>query len=925
MSAKLLYNLSEENPNLNKQIGCMNGIFQVFYRQHYPARRVAVVGYELKSLPSGKTSDNVGDTNISTVKSKKKKAAKEKQRGVSSESSARLSFSSSPCSSSFSSADISTTASQFEQSGLIQTSNGENSVRESTNVSPRWGGKMMPSDMRELVKSSIHKETGTRDEDALSQQPKPARANVSLLKESSPSRNSNEWSEGRRVVKLKDSPRFSYDEREMRKTGAKLKETPRLSLDSRSNSFRSARYSCSPEPQELVAGHRRSTSSVIAKLMGLEVIPDESATDQNRENRFCDSPRPTPRVEADLQRSRSSDSIKKMMMPAKFPMKVAPWTQVDGAKNQAKAADATTLTVYGEIQKRLSQLEFKKSEKDLRALKQILEAMEKTHQLINRDDDDNKTLSSTNFMQRTDNPIPSATSPSSKNFRSSSIVVMKAATAPVFKETGISDSASFSPKNVALPNVKVGNLRQTQKAIPRKQSAMDVTPRPGFYKGQTDSTTKNTSTRPLQSKSDMAKSGKSQKPSVSPRTPPKKFGFEKQSRPTSPKSEPNKIQRQQLSKQQTESASPRRKQGIKSRALQQSEDRLSDESSDLRSLRSDSNVSLTSNLDIEVTSRYKYERNSDIMEQHTPKQRSPELGMRSLPKPLKLTVEQPSPVSVLDVAFDEDESPSPVRKISIVFKEEDNLSSEESQWMNKQRNLCRSIVWPESNMSVKLPDTELIEGFMEEGAELKNGDHEYISEILLTSGLLRDIDYSMISIQLHQAHLPINPSLFFVLEQNKTSNVSLQDNKHKGRGFGMANLIERSRRKLVFDTINEILARRFAAEGCTKQPSIISSISPLRTTEKSSRGKELLQTLCSEIDRLQDNSKCILDEDDEDLIWEDLQSHGMNWKEIEGETPGLVLDIERLIFKDLICEVVTSEVAAFPGMLSGQPRQLFHC
>lgn len=499
--------------------------------------------------------------------------------------------------------------------------NGENPVREPTNGSPRWGGLMMPSDLRELVRSSIHKETRTRDEEASSQQPKSTRANVSLLKESSPSRNSNEWSEGRRVVKLKDSPRFSYDERETRKTGAKLKETPRLSLDSRSNSFRSARSSCSPEPQELVTGHRRTTSSVVAKLMGLEVIPDESVTDQNTENRFCDSPRPTSRVEADLQRSRSSDSIKKMM-PAKFPMKAAPWKQVDGDKNQVKAAEAaTTLTVYGEIQKRLSQLEFKKSEKDLRALKQILEAMEKTQQLTSKDYDNN-TLSSTNFMERADQPIPSTTaSPSSKNFRSSSIVVMKAATAPVFKERCNSVSASFSPRNVALPNVKVGNLRQTQKVIPRKQSAMDVTPRPGFYNGQTDSATKNTSTRPLQQKSDMAKSGKSQKPSVSPRTPPKKLGFEKQSRPTSPKSELNKIQRQQFSRQQTESASPRKKPGIKSRGLQQSEDRLSDESSDLRSLRSDSNVSLASNLDIEVTSRYRSERNSDMTEQHTPKQR----------------------------------------------------------------------------------------------------------------------------------------------------------------------------------------------------------------------------------------------------------------------------------------------------------------
>ena len=523
-------------------------------------------------------------------KSKKKKAAKEKQKVVSSESSSRLSFSSSPCSSSFSSADISTTTSQFEQ----PMSNGETPAREPTYGSPRWGGLVMSSDLRELVRSSIHKETRTRvEEEALSQQPKSARANVSLLKEPSPSRSSNEWSEGRRVVKLKDSPRFSYDERETRKTGAKFKETPRLSLDSRSNSFRSGKSSCSPEPQELVTGHRRTTSSVIAKLMGLDVVSDEPVTDQSRENHFCDSPRPAPRVEGDLQRSRGSDSFKKMMPAAKFPVKTAPWTQVDGgARNQVKAADAAaTLTVYGEIQKRLSQLEFKKSEKDLRALQQILEAMDKTQQLMSKDDD-NSSLSSTNFMQP---------SPSSKSIRSSSIVVMKAASAPVFKETGNSSSTSSSPRSVALPNVKVSN----QKATTRKQSAMDVTPRPA---------TKNTSTRPLQSKIEMAKSGK---PSVSPRTQPKKLGFEKQSRPTSPKPEPNKNQRQQLSRQQTESPSPRRKPGMKSRGLQQSEDRSSDESSDLRSLRSDSNVSSASNFDIEVTSRYK----CDLTEQHTPKQR----------------------------------------------------------------------------------------------------------------------------------------------------------------------------------------------------------------------------------------------------------------------------------------------------------------
>lgn len=548
----------------------------------------------------------------STKKKKKKSAAKEKHR-VSSESSSRPSFSSSPRSSSFSSAEVSTTASQFDQPG-------ENLIREQPN-----GGVTMPYDLKELVKGSINREMRTRGEEVAAftqqKQPNSARANVLLLKESSlrsPSRNSNEWNEGRGMaVKFKESHRLSYDEREMRnngyKTGSKLKETPRLSLDSRSNSFKSpradaARSSCSPEEPAAIS-HIRSNSSVVAKLMGLEVIADNFATEQRKENRFCDSPRPMSRVEPTaLQRSRSVDSIKKI--PAsKFPMEPAPW-------KQTKAGD-DALTVYGEIQKRLTQLEFKSSGKDLRALKQILDAMEKTQQLIDGSRDDSTLSTTTHHMQRAHQPLPAATSPAMK-FKSSSIVVMKSV-APV--------STSLLPQNVALPNVKVGNSRQTRKLTSGKQNAMDLTPRPGLYKGQLDST-KSNSPKTLRSRQALAadscsmpKSGRSQSHSVSPRTQPKKLGFERQSRPTTPKSEPGKIQRQ-LGRQQTESASPRRKQGIKPRSpLQQPDDRLSDASSDLRSLRSDSNISLGSNVDIEVTSRQRLERNCDFPELHTPKQR----------------------------------------------------------------------------------------------------------------------------------------------------------------------------------------------------------------------------------------------------------------------------------------------------------------
>ncbi|EOA29843.1 hypothetical protein CARUB_v10012937mg [Capsella rubella] len=892
MSAKLLYNLSDENPNLNKQFGCMNGILQVFYRQHCPARPVAVSGHVDKSLPP-ESKDIVGETNMESDKeterssTKKKSAAKEKHR-ASSESSSRPSFSSSPRSSSFSSAEVSTTASQFDPPG-------ETLIREQPN-----GCLMMPYDLKELVKGSINRDMRTRDEEVAftqQQQPNSARTSILLLKDSSlrsPCRSSDEWCEGRGVAaRLKESHRLSYDERDMRnngyKTVSKFKETPRLSLDSRSNSFRSPRAdtprSSCPE-ESATMSHRRSNSSVVAKLMGLEVMADNSDTEQRRENRFCDSPRPISRVEPiALQRSRSVDSIKKIPASAasKFPMEPAPWKQM-------KAGD-TALTVYGEIQKRLTQLEFKKSGKDLRALKQILEAMEKTQKLIDESRDDS-TPSTTTLMQKTHQPVPVATSPA-RNFKSSSIVVMNSA-APV--------STSSLPQNVGLPNVKVGNSKQTRKSTSGKQNAMDLTPRPGLYKGQLDST-KSNSLKTLRSgqalaadSCSMTKAGRSQQHSVSPRTQPKKLGFEKQSRPTTPKSEPGK---KHIGRQQTEIASPRRKQGIKPRSTsQQPDDRLSDASSDLRSLRSDSNMSLGLNVDIEVTSRHRLERNCDFQEQHTPRQRSPDFGIkqdRPFLKPLKVTIEQPSPVSVLDAAFDEEDSPSPVRKISLSFKEEDASCSEESEWLNKPTSFCRSILFPESNQDPTQPGSHLLDSFPEDGADFKSGDNKYILEILLASGILRDLEYSMISFQLHQARLPINPGLFFVLEQNKASNVTLPDSKFRGRGRQQqTNLVEKIRRKLVFDTVNEMLAQRFTAEGCTK-PRLTAN--PLRKMKKISKEEKLLQTLCSEIDRLQqNNSKCLLDDDEED----NLKSQGMNLKEFE---PGIVLDIERMIFRDLVNEV----------------------
>lgn len=52
MAAKLLHSLADENPDLQKQIGCMTGIFQLFDRQHIlTGRRI-----NQKRLPPGNQS-----------------------------------------------------------------------------------------------------------------------------------------------------------------------------------------------------------------------------------------------------------------------------------------------------------------------------------------------------------------------------------------------------------------------------------------------------------------------------------------------------------------------------------------------------------------------------------------------------------------------------------------------------------------------------------------------------------------------------------------------------------------------------------------------------------------------------------------------------------------------------------------------------
>lgn len=187
-----------------------------------------------------------------------------------------------------------------------------------------------------------------------------------------------------------------------------------------------------------------------------------------------------------------------------------------------------------------------------------------------------------------------------------------------------------------------------------------------------------------------------------------------------------------------------------------------------------------------------------------------------------------------------------------------------------------------------------------------NPDHIYISEILLASGRLRDRSGLMYT-QLQRSGHPIDPKLFLVLEQNRAVANILND-KYSKHNIAQSKL----QRELIFDVVNELLSQKLASMGSSEP-----CLSPNKIGRRSRNGQELLRELCSEIDQLQANSSDCSVEDD------DIMHRSANWTDFHGEVSGIVLDIERLIFKDLIGEVLNGEATLSQVRPRGHIRQLF--
>lgn len=203
-----------------------------------------------------------------------------------------------------------------------------------------------------------------------------------------------------------------------------------------------------------------------------------------------------------------------------------------------------------------------------------------------------------------------------------------------------------------------------------------------------------------------------------------------------------------------------------------------------------------------------------------------------------------------------------------------------------------------------------------------NTDHRYISEILLASGLLlRDLGSGLTTFQLHPSGHPINPELFFVLEQTKgSSNTHLLLHKEESKVLSK----EKLNRKLVFDTVNELLVEKLASVEATTNPLMKSS------AKKAMSAQQLLKELCTEIESLQRQAtkrseNFLLEEEDDflkSILAEDVMIRSGNWVDFSGEFSGLVLDVERLVFKDLVSEIVHAETSRLQAK-SGRRRTLF--
>ncbi|KAH6791938.1 hypothetical protein C2S52_002415 [Perilla frutescens var. hirtella] len=982
--------IKDENRDLRKQIGCMNGIFQIFDRHHFlTGRRVSSSYTSKRMLQGGK---HQMDQQYATKSAVEKGVEVQKEKPRMSTESSRASFSSSSCSSTFSSLDCNRTI-QPETLSLRQISIPEipfQTTAASKERQPSSTKGARSHDLRAVVKDSMHREVRSLSIKPQSNDerrgtvmkhidsPRPLQPS----KTERPKAATGHAGAPRALAKVQDVtknskderltlPRFSYDGRESRdmyKSAMKHKELPRLSLDSKTNSMKTFESRLNFLGRELhvenenssrvlhsnqePGSHNRSSSSVVARLMGLDVFPVTISTDESRtpamkscikeaflsqlsstaedhsQNRVNYSPRVSQNSPASpSSQSHSVNPARKPTTFSRFPVEPAPWRQQDPsqgspkmASKSRKAATSTlhqTSSVYGQIEKRITELEFKKSGKDLRALKQILEAMQKTRERMEDQRGESAELTPHSRCsleescphqnsklamwknKKAFHQVPAIKEPCSpKQF--DSVVAAKPAKAMEKFRLSISTRVSTA-ETTHLQNLQTRTPKYHRGSSAHSQKANNLTPENRNV--QNHSRHLQTQRMKLENNTTPGRSSGA----VSPRLQQNSLRIEAESGRG----------KKHGSKKLVEKGSQSRKNKVKAKDQQLSDDQLSELSSDTRyssyqgdtaSVVSESN-SLVSQSETEVTS-LAHSINTD-----TRQDKNLVSTTRAFMPAVESAVtmlEQPSPISVLDNTFYCEDSPSPVKKISTVFQEDESPCPDEAEWCLQNLNhlidcarLTHSFKYNQKLESMRNSVQELPQLRKEPDDESLNPDHRYINKILSTSGLLKDSSFISTTDKLFSSHHLINPDMFHVLEQTEGLIIEKNDKLKLDN--------KRVERKMVFDLVDEILVRK------------ISSSRLFTAGKKQTSPQGLLKEVHLEMERLRRIPDSNLDEEDEmiRLLAAGMMHQPEDWVDYSGEVPALVLDIERQIFKDLINEVITGEVMDTVDRPKRHCRKLF--
>nr|XP_009769509.1 PREDICTED: protein LONGIFOLIA 2-like [Nicotiana sylvestris] len=763
----------------------------------------------------------------------------------------------------------------------------------------------------------------------------------------------------------KDRPRFSCDGRESTETMQsmmKLKDLPRLSLDSRQQSLRRSVFESISNSllgdQELQC-HNRS-SSVVAKLMGLEPFPNPvPSTDteivtpntspakdsifistrsarKSKTNQVTMSPRilewnfASPRM-------KSTNSIMRPASSSGLPQESARWRQQEASRASQKSvrykgmeaspqSPHLSSSAYCEIEKRTIELEFRRAGTDLSTLKQTLQAMQKTRERLEGQRapqvSDAELQPVQQRKQRSPPSLTKKVTNPSKRSESSNLTPK-----PAKQKDKIRLASSAAPTaNVSkFQEVYTQGLAHNKDGTVDKQTSKGMTPGTynvtcsGRYLPSPDKKAKGRTLKAVQTTSCQQRKGTSSPVlgknygTLSPKLQQKQQCMDKQACQTIQSSETSKVKRQSI-KQIKEPGSSKRNQKAKPSNMQQTDD-LTEISSYKKKLSEHARaVSVLSEINNSLEST-NCSFQIDAKRQEDNKERGDTLRLTEDTPTNELaiaTVEQLSPVSVLNAIFYVEDSPSSVKKNIVTAFRDDGFAGPDV-WcpddLDHSPYRTRLDLDIESNHKIleskddlvhelRTPNSTIHEANMDQLASLcqnHNPDHRYITKILLASGLLKDVASMSTTIQLHSPSHLINPKLFDIVEQTEESSL-LATEKHSEE-IAQIKFDHKTRRKITFDTVNEILVRKLGSDNNIMQ-------------NKCWNATQLLKELKSEIDHFNSKRDVSMDSKDDELISilnKDMMHQSEDWTNHHNEIPLLVLDVERLIFKDLIREIISDE------------------